>query len=383
MARLHLALCEQGVGSSAVTRTAPVRVPEKLLRRFETWLTDSQPNVFSPLQGTFKTPISDLSGQMPDIVHLHWISRWLDLPSFTASLPKEIPIFITPHDFGIFTGGCHLHTGCEGFAHGCTHCPIVRHPFGNTIPLPARELARKRHSFEGRRITVVGNSKWTTSYARRSQAFHQDTRFETIHPAFEPTAFVRSDPMAARKRFNLSADLPVIGFGSAALSDENKRLPLFLKVAGEIAKKIPGLQILLFGDHHALPPAPQGTTLHHAGVLSNPADLATAYSAMDLFCVTSRIETFGQVSVEAQACGTPVAAFDAGGLSETLNPGITGILSPSGDIAHLAASVISLLEDTSKRSTMGEAAAQWVRTKFSVEDAAATYKQLYQEALAS
>ena len=263
MARLHLALCECGVDSSAVTRTAPVKLPERALRRFQAWLTEDSKNVFSPIVNYSTTPLGKLSGTTPDIVHLHWVSRWLDLPSFTASLPAETPIFITPHDLGIFTGGCHLHSGCEGFAHGCTHCPVVKAPFDNRYPLPAREHARKRRAFENRNITVVGNSHWTTGYARRSGVFPEATRFETVHPGLDFAQFNHTP----ENTFGLDPNRPVIGFGSAALSDENKRFPLFLEAAARVAQKVPGLQLLVFGDHHALPPEPEGTTLHHIGPL--------------------------------------------------------------------------------------------------------------------
>jgi glycosyltransferase involved in cell wall biosynthesis len=40
------------------------------------------------------------------------------------------------------------------------------------------------------------------------------------------------------------------------------------------------------------------------------------------------IEDFGMVPVEAQACGCPVIALDAGGARETVLDGQTGILVP-------------------------------------------------------
>ena len=42
-------------------------------------------------------------------------------------------------------------------------------------------------------------------------------------------------------------------------------------------------------------------------------------------------EDFGIVPVEAQACGTPVVALDAGGARETVIPGLTGGLVPTSD----------------------------------------------------
>lgn len=43
------------------------------------------------------------------------------------------------------------------------------------------------------------------------------------------------------------------------------------------------------------------------------------------------VEDFGIVPVEAMACGTPVLAVGAGGVLDTVNPGVTGELVPAGD----------------------------------------------------
>jgi glycosyltransferase involved in cell wall biosynthesis len=50
-------------------------------------------------------------------------------------------------------------------------------------------------------------------------------------------------------------------------------------------------------------------------------------------------EDFGMVPVEAQACGTPVVALDAGGARETVIPGLTGSLVPTSDPADWAEAI--------------------------------------------
>lgn len=52
--------------------------------------------------------------------------------------------------------------------------------------------------------------------------------------------------------------------------------------------------------------------------------------------VVPNVEEFGLVSVEAQAAGRPVVGIDAGGVSETVISGRTGLLVPDGDLAALA-----------------------------------------------
>jgi glycosyltransferase involved in cell wall biosynthesis len=60
-------------------------------------------------------------------------------------------------------------------------------------------------------------------------------------------------------------------------------------------------------------------------------ELASFYAALDVFAFPSPVETQGLVALEANACGTPVAAVDAGALSDTVQNGDTGYRAPPGD----------------------------------------------------
>jgi len=60
-------------------------------------------------------------------------------------------------------------------------------------------------------------------------------------------------------------------------------------------------------------------------------ELPPFYSALDVFCFPSPVETQGLVALEANACGTPVAAVDRGALVDTVEEGVTGYRYPAGD----------------------------------------------------
>ena len=55
-------------------------------------------------------------------------------------------------------------------------------------------------------------------------------------------------------------------------------------------------------------------------------ELADWYRAADVVCVPSHSESFGLVAIEAQACGTPVAAAAVGGLFTAVADGTSGLL---------------------------------------------------------
>ena len=100
----------------------------------------------------------------------------------------------------------------------------------------------------------------------------------------------------------------MLGFGAAVLTDENKGFTRFQDVAARVGSKISNVHAdFVFGDG-SVASIPEVTT-QCLGPVSSPVLQSLVYSAMDVFVVTSRMETFGQVAIEAQACGTPVSGL--------------------------------------------------------------------------
>ncbi len=66
------------------------------------------------------------------------------------------------------------------------------------------------------------------------------------------------------------------------------------------------------------------------------AELASVYSAADVFVFPSRTDTFGLVIIEALACGTPVAAYPVTGPVDLVTPE-TGALDNDLSVAIAAA----------------------------------------------
>lgn len=76
----------------------------------------------------------------------------------------------------------------------------------------------------------------------------------------------------------------------------------------------------------------------------------------DIFCLPSYREGFGQVVIEAAACGVPAVASRIYGITDAVADGRTGILFPAGDVPALTGSLSALIDDGALRQRMGEAA---------------------------
>jgi phosphatidylinositol alpha-1,6-mannosyltransferase len=100
-------------------------------------------------------------------------------------------------------------------------------------------------------------------------------------------------------------------------------------------------------------------------------DLPRYYRAGDVFampCRTRRggleIEGWGNVFIEAAACGRPVVVGDSGGAREALVDGATGVLVDGSDVGSVADAVASLLEDPDRAREMGAAGRARVERRY-------------------
>ena len=82
------------------------------------------------------------------------------------------------------------------------------------------------------------------------------------------------------------------------------------------------------------------------------------YASADATIIPSYYESFGMVALEAMACGSPVVASRVGGLTTTVQDGVTGRLVPEGDPAALAAAITTLL-DRAEGRRLGLQATRW------------------------
>jgi glycosyltransferase involved in cell wall biosynthesis len=94
------------------------------------------------------------------------------------------------------------------------------------------------------------------------------------------------------------------------------------------------------------------------------------YRAADIVLAPSRFESFGLVHLEAMMHGKPVLGCRAGGMTEVIDDGISGLLAEPGDADSLFACLERLIENPELRRQLGQAGRAAYLERFTAEQMA-------------
>jgi glycosyltransferase involved in cell wall biosynthesis len=159
--------------------------------------------------------------------------------------------------------------------------------------------------------------------------------------------------LAWRRAHGLADEDVAIGFLGRLVME--KGLDAFAATIAELRRRAVPHKVLVIGDGPArgwfeerLPGA------IFAG-FQDGAELGRAVAAIDVLFNPSDTETFGNVTLEAMACGVPVVAARATGSSSLVVDGENGALAPPGDIAGFADALARYIADPRSRAEHGRA----------------------------
>lgn len=322
---------------------------------------------------------SKLAKFKPDIVHLFWVNDGF-LRIETLKKFKQ-PIVWTLHDMWPFTGGCHYDDECRRFKQSCGNCPVLHSE--RERDLSRRVWERKRKSWEGVPIVVVATSHWLADMARSSSLF-RDQRIEVIPNGIDTEIYKPLNKEAARSAYNLPQDKHLILFSAFnATSDKRKGGQFLVPAIKKMSQAGWGskIELIIIGSSAPENPPDFGMKVHYMGSLHDEISQVLLYSAADVVVAPSMQENLSNTVMESLACGTPVVAFDIGGMPDMIEHQINGYLATPFEPNDLAGGMMWVLENENRRDMLSARARQTVVERFALKTVANRYLALYQNIL--
>jgi glycosyltransferase involved in cell wall biosynthesis len=313
----------------------------------------------------------------PDIVHLHWVADGFFRIESLARL--TVPVVWTMHDMWPFTGGCHYAGSCERFTNICGRCPMLNSRREHDLARTGWE--RRQTTFGRNRPVFVAPSRWMENQARRS-ALLRNADVRTIANGIDTDCFTPRDRAAMRTKLALPQDKTLVLAGAAQLgANPRKGFTHFISALRELRGLVASgsTEVVLFGSETSGCEELEGFRTHKLGRLEGDEALATAYASADIFVVPSLEDNLPNTVIEAMAAGTPVVAYDVGGIPEIVDNGENGLLAPVGRPEALAQALARMLKDDDFRNRCRQRAHEKALHCFDVRKSADRYHALYRE----
>src|SRR6266404_9557531 len=157
-----------------------------------------------------------------DVINIHKVQHFVDLPALLRCLPSSKPVVITLHDLSPITGGCDYPGSCRRFELACGCCPIMdsHRPIDYSHRIfRMKEMAYLRPSRE--RLAFVANSVWTGEQSRHS-ALTKGRKVEVIHYALDQDVYSPRKRREAREALGIGAEESVLLFAAHDLGLAHK-----------------------------------------------------------------------------------------------------------------------------------------------------------------
>lgn len=161
------------------------------------------------------------------------------------------------------------------------------------------------------RLAVVGVSDWITNEAKHS--FLSSAKMITrVYNWIDLEIFKPASPLRMIEKYGLKDKFVILGVASD-WSDE-KGLNKFIELSKMLSDEY---KIVLVGSQSSESKIPSNIiTIERTEKMD---ELVQLYSMANVFLTLSKEESFGKVSAEALACGTPIIAYRS-----TANPELVG-----------------------------------------------------------
>ena len=172
---------------------------------------------------------------------------------------------------------------------------------------------------------------------------------------------------------------------SAGRLAEAKNYPLLIDAMVLLRRRVPAARLFILGQgdqelqlRQQIASLGLSDAVRLCGFQRNPWKYI---ARADVFALTSRYEGFGNVLIEAMACGVPVVVTSSPGPLEIVRDNVDGVIVPEHTASAVAIALEGLLTDDRRRASMAAAAKEGSR-RFALPAIAGQYDSWFSELVA-
>lgn len=285
-----------------------------------------------------------------DIIHLHWTSFFLDIPSFLKNVNK--PIVWTLHDEYIFNGIAHYES------------EVIEDD-----ELEKKYYAVKREAFlQTPNLGIVFLSK----YFNRKYAGHEflkKARKTIINNGVDCTNYHPIDKSKAREELGIGSDSIVFVFVANSISDPRKGLQTLIDAVNIFNDS--RMKIVAVGGCEGYS---SNANVITTGKVYDSQKMSRILSAGDYFVMPSLQEAFAQTPIEAMACGLPAVVFPVSGTEELITEA-NGVICDGFSVNNLVDGIQKVMD----RAFDPEIIRKDVISRFAPKEIALKYSEFYKK----
>lgn len=349
--RLHRAFLDHGHESTVVVREKHSKdkdiiqhtrllYPQKIWDLFIDFSTRSRQEYYflNPQESvTFSNAerILSLFPYTPDVIVLHWISRFVNLETvYEIQKRTHAKVFWLMLDMAPMTGGCHYAWQCQGYQKRCGNCPAIRSE--SSQDLSSVNFDRKAKFIHKIHPVIIAPTNELYDQCRKSALFRASTKYKIMLP-LDVTEFYPGNKYALRKRHHIASDRKVICFRSDNPNKKRKGFEYVVRCLAHLYKiHSLDIHIAIIGIISAVDRAkiPFPNTIFTS---INNRELGDVYRLSDVFLCSSLQDSGPMMINESIACGLPVVSFPVGVTKDLVVEGKTGFVAKmknSMDLAH-------------------------------------------------
>ncbi|MFW9792752.1 MAG: N-acetyl-alpha-D-glucosaminyl L-malate synthase BshA [Candidatus Thorarchaeota archaeon] len=297
-----------------------------------------------------------------DLVHSHYAIPHA-MAAYMAREIAGVPYVVTLHGSDVHTLGLDP-----------AYKPVVKHTVeeANAVTAVSEFLKKKAHEELGieREIHVIPN-------------FIDAKRFKHLNGV---RLFVESGCVGLRteeEAEEINPDEKILLHASNFR--KVKRVVDLIEIMRIVADHYPEVRLIIAGDgptrievERKIEALDLCSNVHLLGVKSNMQEIMCS---ADLFLLNSTLEGMPLVLLEAMACSLPVITTPAGGIPELVRPDKDGAVTKGFEQEEYAQTIIELLENDTKRKSLGKAGRKRVEESFSAEIIVKRYEKVFEDVL--